>query len=222
MSKTIHKLLTVGIVTTLLTSLIVLAGPTAAIEATATGPDEVTKPNSFTIGTSLDVPAGETVDVTGITVSIRPDGGTEETLELTFAPDGTIRSTTPERGVVGEGLLRVEQLRRTTTMAPVSDETGYGYGYGEPGGTSLGYEVTLNSTAFKHGSYDLWLTIHTEDTADAFRSNTISVDVLLPNGQLPASGNDERDGGPPEDRGRNHQLAATHGGAGPPTRTGGR
>lgn len=215
MSASKQKLLSAALVSSIVLSLIAFSGPVGAVRTTVDGPDEVTKPDRFTITSSVEIREDERVNVQNYTLTIRPEGAEDEEVEITFAPNGTVVDVDPERGVVGEGEIRVTILRKTTTVEPVVDngtygygdrygyderrgdervDLGYGYGYsGNESQPTYVFEIELDSKAFKHGDYEVFLTVNTPSESGLFQSNVQSFTVETP-GKGNGSGNGNGDG----------------------------
>lgn len=207
-----QQLVAAALVAGIVVSVAAFAGSAAGVETAVEGPDEVTKPDDFTLTSSIDIRDGERVPVENYTLTVRP-AGAEEGLRITFAPNGTIVGTDPEGGVVGEGQIKVEQLRKKAGITPVDRNGSYGYGYGygydeRTGDTTefgygygyagdgvqptFTYDVELPSTAFKKGEYETFLTVNTGDETGLYQSNVQSFSVET-------RGDDRRKGG--DDRG---------------------
>lgn len=176
-----QQLLAAAIVSIITLSVAVFAGSAAAVGTTVEGPDEVTNPDRFTITSTADFEDGEQVAVESYTLTLRPAGADEETANLTFAPDGEVLGTDPERDAVGQGEIRVTKLRKSTEVTPVDGNGSYGYasGYGDNQAT-VTYDVELDSTAFKQGDYEVFLTVNTENETGLYRSNVKSFTVQSP------------------------------------------
>lgn len=199
-----QQLLTAAIVSSIILSVAAFAGSAAAVGTTVKGPDEVTNPDRFTITSTVDFEDGEQVAVENYTLTLRPAGADEETANLTFAPDGEVLGTDPERGVVGQGEIRVTKLRKSTEVTPVDGNGSYGYtaGYGD-NQTTVTYDVELDSTAFKNGDYEVFLTVNTENETGLYPSNVESLSVQSPGdgerGQSERGDGDRGDGESEED-----------------------
>ncbi|MFC7097680.1 hypothetical protein [Halobaculum marinum] len=198
-------------VSILITSVVAFAGTSAAVRTTVDGPDQVTKGDRVEFTSTADVRDDERVPVESLTLTIRPEDSPDEEVRVTVAPNGTVLSISPSTGVVGQGEIRIEQLRRSLDVAVSGTDGAYGYGYGYQGGideragengsdatvgygygygdTSITVEAAFSSKALKHGNYEAFLTVNTGDERDQFRSNVESFEVLVPgNGSPPDNG----------------------------------
>jgi len=206
-----QQLLTVAIVTTLVVSLVAFTGTSAAVHTTVTGPSEVERPETVELHSTLTIDDGERVPVENFTLTVHPAGSPDESVRVTFAPDGTIQRVTPEGGVAGQGEIRIAQLRDSLsiTLAERTAGVGYGYGYGyderhgdEPVSLGYGYgseagdftyDVSFDSKALKHGSYEVSLAVNTPSKTGLFRSNVASFDVTVPSGVSPPDRGEGKD-----------------------------
>ena len=201
-----HQLLAAALISGIVLSVVAFAGPAAAVTTSVTGADEVTKPDQFTITSTVEFHGGEEVPIENYTLTLRPEGEAEESVNVTFAPDGTVVDVDPARGVVGEGEIRVTQLRNSLTITPFgtngSDGYGYGYGYGYGNDSGYGYgvagsttfEVGLDSKAFRAGEYATFLTVNTANETGLYRSNVETFTVELPSQDPPESPADDEEG----------------------------
>ena len=210
-------LLSLVLTASIILSLLVVAQPTGAVLTTVSGPQTVDKPGTIEVRTAVEIREDERIPIDGLVLEIATEDG--DAVRVTFAPNGTVLAVDPPRGVVGEGEIRVNRLRKTLTVTPLgsaadygygdrsgtderTDESrafGYGYGYGYAGDESgLAYEIEMDSRAFKQGEYAVRLLVDTGDGEPAFASNEESIEVRLPTGVQPgerpadrgASGND--------------------------------
>lgn len=216
MSASKQQLLTVAIVSTLIVSLGAFAGTSAAVETTVDGPDTVERPGTATFDSSVTIRDGERVPVENLTLTLRTADDADERVTVTFTPNGTVESITPDEGVVGEGEIRVDQLRRSLEITPAQQNVGYGYGYGYgydertndsrvdfgygygfaangSGDATLTYEISFDSTALKHGDYELFLSVNTEEERGLFQSNVGAFTVETASGQSPPNAGDNAD-----------------------------
>ncbi|WP_255197776.1 hypothetical protein [Halorarius litoreus] len=206
-----QQLVTVAIVSALIVSLIAFAGASAAVETTVTGPDEVDRPDIVEFQSTLDIRDGEQVPIENFTLTIQPADSPEESVTVTFAPDGTVLGISPENGTVGQGEIRIEQLRESLdiTLVEQTTDTGYGYsygyderrgdervefgyGYGSTNGTFT-YDIAFSSKALKHGSYELFLAVNTPSKTGQFQSNVEDFDVNVPSSVSPPDRGEGRD-----------------------------
>lgn len=162
-------------------SLLVTAQPLAAEPAQLDGPEEVdrTDPVEFTL--TIDDGGGESVESYAFVLA-PGDGESDERVEVTFAPDGRILETTPNRGVVGEGEIKVALLKRTLRIERLESDTGYGYGYGYGygDGGSAAFAIELGSEALKHGEYTARVSANAGSETDAFTSSAATFTVTRP------------------------------------------
>lgn len=201
-----RELLTLGMTASILVSLLVFTQPTAAVLTTVSGPDEVQIPGPMEFETAVEIREDERVPIESFDLLIRTeDGGT---VTITFAPDGTVQSIEPAEGTVGNGEIRVDQLRESLEITPVESNAdfgygygsgtnertgesrsfGYGYGYGYGGAQpSFEYRIAVNSTAFAQGEYTMQLRVNTDGEDGVFASNEKVFEI------------DEPGEGPPDD-----------------------
>jgi len=176
-------------------SVVAFAGAAAGVETTVEGPDEVTKPDDFTLTSSVSIESDEVVTIETYTLTLRPADG-DESLEVTFAPNGTIVDTDPAEGVVGTGDIKVDQLREKADVEAVdrNGSSGYGYDYGGYGAEpTFTYDVELPSTAFDRGEFEAFLTVNTENETGAHQSNVQTFTVQT-NGDENGQGNGAGEG----------------------------
>lgn len=200
MSASKQQLLTAVVVSSIVLSAIAFAGTSAAVQTTVDGPAEVTKTDTFTLTSTVEFEEADRVDVRQYSLVLRSAGEGDGTVRINFAPDGTILGTEPKNGVVGNGQIRVTQLRNRMVVRPVAGNGSYGYGYGYGyGAGTLTFEIELDSKAFKQGDYETYLTVDTNDETDQFRSNVQSFTIQSPSEDAPGNSG----GGPPgEERGQ--------------------
>ncbi|WP_284012389.1 hypothetical protein [Halobaculum litoreum] len=195
----------------MITSLVAFAGTSGAVTTTVSGPDEVTRGDAATFTSTVDVRDDERVDVRRLTLTIRTTDSPDEAVRVTVAPNGTVLSVTPSSGVVGQGEIRIAQLRRSLEVDVAGTDGTYGYGYGYVGGvderagengsdadvgygygyadTAITVTASFDSQALKHGDYEVFLTIDTPEGDDRFRSNVQAFTVDVPgNGSPPDRG----------------------------------
>jgi hypothetical protein len=217
MSTTRQKLLTIALVSSIIASLVVFAGSTAAVETAITGDNSVEKKGTLEFQSTLTIRDGERVPVDNFTLTIHPADEPDEAVEVTFAPDGTILEISPEDGVVGEGEIRVDKLRKALDITLVESDAEYGYGYGYgyderrgdervdfgygygfedgDGDATFTYDIELDAKPFKHGDYELFVSVNSATEEGLFESNHKSFEVLNPSGVDPAEeGESEGDG----------------------------
>ena len=191
-----QQLLTLTIVSTLLVSLAAFAGASAATETTITGPDSVDRPDTVALESTVDVGDDGNTTTESFTLTLHPADSPDESVEVTFAPDGTILGITPERGAVGQGEIRIELLRESLDVTLDERTGGYGYDSGE----TVTYDISFSSKALKHGEYEAFLSVNTDEERGLYPSNVASFEVNTPSGvspPAPAGGGD----GSPDDRG---------------------
>ena len=192
-----QRLLTAAVVSILTISLVAFAGTSAAVDASVTGPGEVTSPGTVDVQSVVDVRGSEDVRIESFTLTVRPAGSPGEEVAVTVGPNGTVRSVAPERGVAGEGEIRIAQLRRSLNVTVSGATPGYGYGYGY-GDVSITVDASFSSTALKHGEYELFLSVNTPSAEGQYRSSAETFEVLVPGEGSPpdrGEGTDAR-GGP--------------------------
>lgn len=191
--------LTLGVVI----SLVAVAQPTAAVSTSVSGPDEVKKPETITFTTAVSIQDGERIPVENYTVTIGVADSPDESVSITFAPNGSVSAVSPSSGVIGDGEIRIDRLLETIEVVPVErggefgygygygvdertgerSEFGYGYGYGGP--ATISFEITLDSNAFKQGNYDLRASVNTPERTGLYTSNVQPFEVTLPTGGQP-------------------------------------
>lgn len=205
-----RELLTLAVTASILLSLLAFTQPTSAVMTTVSGPDEVTKPDTLEFDTAIEIREDERVPIESFNLVLTTDDG--ESATITFAPDGTVMSITPAEGTVGNGDIRIGQLRDSLEITPVESNAdfGYGYGYGTDERTneshsfgygygygygsaqpSFEYHVSMNSTAFQQGEYTAQLSVNADGEDGLFTSNEKSFEVSRPGA--------DRGQGPPTD-----------------------
>lgn len=190
--------LTVGVILALLA-----AQPVAAIQTAVDGPDEVTKHDDIELVVTVKADDQPESAIENYTLEITPVGD-DESLVIVFDGDGTILAVSPPRGVVGEGNIRVNHLRRELAITPIDTDDGagygygYGYGYGSGGETIVTFRIVLTSTAFKHGHYDVRASVNTAEEMNVGGSATHRFTILVPAGHLPPQGDETGDDDEPD------------------------
>lgn len=209
-------------------SLVVVAQPTAAVRTSISGPDEVQKPAELTFESTVVIRDGEHVPLQNYTMTLWPEGASDEPVSVTFDSNGSVLEVSPSGGVIGEGEIRIDRLRKAIEITPVegtneSDygygyghgvdertgnrtEFGYGYGYGGP--STVSFEITLDSKAFKQGTYQIRTSVNTPEETGLFDSNVETFDVELPRGGQPPG----RPGDGVDDRGPSERADGERGG----------
>lgn len=171
-----NKIISVAITALIVTSLLAAAQPASAVQVAVDGPDEVQQTETVTFRSSVDMRDGENVSVESFTLTIQPEGEDTSAAEVTFAPDGTVLETAPETGVVGNGQIRMDLLRRTIDIEPVNRSGGYGYA--DEG--SYAFDIEIDAKALKHGDYTLQMGVNTAEGDNTFVSNTDEFSVVRP------------------------------------------
>lgn len=222
-----RELLALGLTAAILVSLFALSQPSSAVLTAVSGPEEVNRPDEVTLRSTVEIRDDERIPVESFVLTIETDDG--ESVAVTFAPDGTVETVTPAGGVVGEGEIRVDLLRRTLDITPVEQnaefgygfrsgtdertgetrEFGYGYGFTGDGGPGFAFDVSMDSKALKQGDYTVSLAVNTGDGQRLFESNEKDLEVVLPSGGQPGDdadsgdrgADDEGDGSEDRDRG---------------------
>lgn len=184
----------------LLLGLLLTAQPTSGVLSTVSGPDEVSTTERFTYVTTVDVRQDERIPVRHFALVVETEGG--DSVTVTFDQNGTVLDVEPERGVLGEGEIRITLLTRTLEIVPVErnvdfgpgslfgvDERtgighdfGYGYGYGYGYGDSdpsFVFLIGLDARAFERGRYSLHVGVVT-DGGRQFASNAGEFEVVVP------------------------------------------
>lgn len=198
-SENRQTVLSLAVTVVLLGSLVAVATPSAAVETTLTGPDEVERTDRVTTTATVDVVDGERIPIAGFVLTLRPHDGDE--LTVTFAPNGTVLDVTPERGTIDGGDVRIRQFVQSLTITPTAqrapygygprtgfderrDESrnfgyGYGYGYGYGDVPEFEYRISFDATALDRGSFVGRLAVDTGDET-AFRSDAFGFEVTRP------------------------------------------
>jgi hypothetical protein len=229
-----RELVALALTVSIVLSLVAVPRPIEAVSTSVDGPDEVQKPDAFTFESTVTIRDDERVPLRNYTVTLWPEGSPDETVSVTFAPNGTVLAVSPRRGVIGAGEIRINQLRRTVEITPADwrssygygygyDRDGYrygygygygldertgervefGYGYGYGGPSTVSFEITLGSRAFRQGSYRLRTSVSTPERTGLFRSNVETFEVTLPRGGgPPGGGGDDAEGGDGDEDGR--------------------
>lgn len=212
LSENRQTVVSLAVTLVLLGSLVAVATPSAAVETTLTGPEEVDRNDRVTTTATVDVVDGERIPIDAFELTLGPRGSDDE-LTVTFAPNGTVLDVTPERGTVARGDIRVRQFVQSLTITPTArsapygygprtgyDEErgqprnfgyGYGYGYGYGDTPEFEYTIAFDATALDRGSFVGRLGVDTGD-GTAFRSDAFGFEVTRPNG---GDGDDEDDAG---------------------------
>jgi hypothetical protein len=207
LSENRQTVVSLAVTLVLLGSLVAVATPSAAVETTLTGPEEVDRNDRVTATATVDVVDGERIPIDAFELTLSPRGSDDE-LTVTFAPNGTVLDVTPERGTVARGDIRVRQFVWSLTITPTArsapygygprtgyDEErgeprnfgyGYGYGYGYGDTPEFEYTIAFDATALDRGSFVGRLGVDTGD-GTAFRSDAFGFEVTRPN--------DDGDGG---------------------------
>lgn len=200
-------LIAIAVTASVVLSLVVVAQPTAAVRTSISGPDEVQKPAEFTFESTVVIRDGEHVPLQNYTMTLWPEGTSGETVSITFDSDGSVLEVSPSGGVIGEGEIRIDRLREAVEITPVEGTNGsdygygygyghgvdertgerieFGYGYGYGGQSTVSFEVTLDSRAFKQGTYQIRTSVNTPEETGLFDSNVETFDVELPRGGQP-------------------------------------
>lgn len=194
-----QTVLSLAVTVVLLGSLVAVATPSAAVETTLTGPDEVDRNDRITTTATVDLTDDERIPLDAFVLTLRPDGVDDEALTVTFAPNGTVLDVSPEDGTVNNGDIRVEQFVESLTITPTDrdarygygyrtgvdgDETrefgyGYGYGYADTDTPEFGYTISFDATALDRTSFVGQLSVDTgEETA--FASEEFEFEVTHP------------------------------------------
>ncbi|WP_390211298.1 hypothetical protein, partial [Halobaculum lipolyticum] len=181
------------------------------MRTTVEGPDEVTKGETVALTSTVDVRDDERVRIDAFTLTLRTAESPDEAVRVTVATNGTVLSITPSSGVVGQGEIRIAQLRRSLEVSVSGTDGAYGYGYGYRGGideragqsaaevgygygygyadTAIVVEASFDSKSLKHGNYETFLAVDTAEADGRFRSNVRAFEVLVPgNGSPPDRG----------------------------------
>lgn len=211
-----RDLLALGVTASIVFSLVAFAQPSAAVLATVSGPDQVDKPDRMTFTTAIEIREDERIPVEGIDLVIATADG--ETATISFAPNGTVAAIDPAEGVVGQGEIKIDQLRERTEITALESGAEYGYGYrsaedertGETrsfgygygyGAGEFAYEIELDSRAFKHGEYELHVSV---DAGGAtFTSDATTFEVGPGGGSGPGERGPDRGNGRERGNGRN-------------------
>ena len=195
------KTVSIAITALVVASLLAAAQPASAVAVSVDGPDEVRQTEEFTFTSTVEIRDGEQVPIESYTLHLTPEDGSGEAATVTFAPNGTVLGTTPAEGVVGDGRIRMDLLRETIAVTPVTQDAeygygygyavdertgeevefgyGYGYGYGGDGGT-FAFDIALDAQALKHGDYTARLSVNTAKGDDTFASNEQAFSVVVP------------------------------------------
>ncbi|EJN58093.1 hypothetical protein [Halogranum rubrum] len=202
LSENRQTVVSLAVTVVLLGSLVALATPSAAVETTLTGPNEVDRDDRVTTTATVDVVDGERIPIDGFVLTLQPSGDDEDALTVTFAPNGTVVDVTPEDGTINRGDIRIQQFVQSLTITPTGqgapygygartgyDEErgeprnfgyGYGYGYGYGDAPEFEYTISFDATAFDHGSFVGRLGVDTGNET-AFRSSPFRFEVTRPN-----------------------------------------
>jgi hypothetical protein len=201
--STKRKIVSFAVTVSIVLSLLALAQPTTAALITVSGPEEVTRPDAFTVATTVTLRSDEPVDVQHFRLTLSPESNDAQ-VTVDFDAEGNILAVSPERGVLTRGGVRVTHLRQSLTITPrqrdgdVGYGYGYGYGYGS-GDRQFAFDVELDSKAFKDGRYVIGAGVAFDGDADAdvVTSGQTTVEVVSPSA----------DPGPPdESSGRPNEL----------------
>lgn len=180
--STKRKLVSFAVTVSIVLSLLALAQPTTAALVTVTGPREVSRPDTFTVSTTVTIRSEERVGVDRFRLTLSPDGDDAE-VTVVFDADGEILAVSPARGVVSRGGIRVSPLRRSLSITPqhpdgsVGYGYGYGYGYGS-GDRQFAFDVQLDSKAFEDGRYVISVAV--DGDADVVTAGQTTVSVVSP------------------------------------------
>ena len=212
----------------LLASLVAFATPTAAVSTTLLGPNEVEATDTVTLTATVDIESSERIPIEAFVLEFQPtEGASDSSVAVTFLANGTIVDVDPAEGVIGNGQIRIQTLRKTLAISPVARDAtfargervaddpntgeefdfGYGYGFADGSATDFQYEVMVDTHAFKQGGYTADLSVDT-GTERAFASESLSFEVTAPSrGNGSADGTESSDDrGPPADRGQSLDL----------------
>ena len=196
-------LITLAVTAGIVLSLVVVAQPTAAVKTTVSGPEEVQKPDTLTFESTVVIRDGERVPLQNYTTTLWSEGAPDETVSITFDSNGSVLKVSPSSGVIGDGEIRIDRLREAIEITPVErgaesgygyghgvdertgERTEFGYGYGYGGPSTVSFEITLDSRAFKQGTYRIQSSVNTPGETGLFDSNVETFDVELPRGGQP-------------------------------------
>lgn len=198
-------LLALAVTACVVLSLVAVAQPTAAVRTSISGPDEVQKPAEFTFESTVVIREDERVPLQNYTMTLWPEGASGEMVSVTFDSDGSVLEVSPSSGVIGNGEIRIDRLRKAIEVTPVEgtnesdygygyghgvdersgERTEFGYGYGYGGPSTVSFEITLDSRAFKQGTYGIQTSVNTPEERGLFDSNVETFDVELPRGGQP-------------------------------------
>lgn len=175
------ELLAVGLTAILLTSLVTFASPSTAVEMELTGPDVVTNDEEATFNATVGM--SEDVTVENYTLEVITTK-TNKSVNVTFAPNGTILAFDPATGVVGNHGIDVDALNETLNITrldeppTVRSKSGYGNAQVMQTEGDFGFRIEFHTSAFVPGGvYALQLHATTTD-GKRFSSNVKEFEVI--------------------------------------------
>lgn len=180
-----RELVAVALTAALLMSLAAAASPVSPVALTVTGPDRLPDDRRATFVATSN--PSEDVTIENYTLEVITTK-TNESVNVTFAPNGTVLSVEPDEGIVGNHGIDAARINETINITRVKDPARAGYdrdgppadaGPPDDGGPpedagasdSSRYLIRLESDAFvPGGDYALELNANSTD-GETFTSN---------------------------------------------------